>query len=84
MTEALKAIDEFIAYTRIHGPQHDITLHNLFFLQDFIHDDLEYTKNKHNEAVKIVNRMNQARESVKSIKKAVDKLCKLIYDDYRR
>lgn len=70
----LKAVDIFIEYTRIHGSQHGITLHDLFFLQDFLYQDLEYCKDMKPRAMAIVARMNQESKNVKII---VDKLLKL-------
>ena len=65
-------IDQFITYTRIHGPQHGITLHDLFFLQDFLMGGFEYCKGKKPEALAIVAKMDQEK-----VKILVDKLNKI-------
>jgi len=70
----MDGITTIIEYTRIHGPQYGITLHDLFFLQDFLHQDLEYCKDMKPRAMAIVARMNQESDNVKMI---VDKLIKL-------
>ena len=67
MNQALEAIGSFITYTKVHGEQHGITLHDLFFLQDFLHQDLEYCKGKKDQAFQIISRMNKTSPDVKII-----------------
>ena len=74
MTPPLEAIDKFITYTKVHGPQHDITLHDLFFLQDFLYQDLEYCKNQKARALKIIGHMNKSSPDVKIIVDSVNVL----------
>lgn len=67
----LEAIAFFISYTKKNGPQHGITIHDLFLLQDFAYGDLEYCKNKDQEIVNILDKMNQDSEDVKLIRKSL-------------
>ena len=74
MNPALEAVSSFITYTKVHGVQHDITLHDLFFLQDFLYQDLEYCKDQKPRALKIIGRMNKSSPDVKIIVDSVNGL----------